>query len=183
MLHPRLAIGCALALGVAAAAEEAAKPGPRAISPYLARVLNEKLAAFELPKPAVAKPVVPSPIFYQEPRDPSVLVMPKVVVRDGRLPAANEVGPTATEIRALERQAMNHYLGSIDGLDRGFLNRFTIAQVWKKIPVVGTYVKTPFWLTNEERAMMWRENDRPLRVREEVRDLERLLRLGEAAKK
>lgn len=139
------------------------------------------MPAFAPARRTEAKPAPVSPIFYEEPRDPSVLVMPKVVVRDGRLPAPGELGPTRAEVRALEQQAMNHYLGSIDGLDRGFLNRFTLGQAWKKIPVLGEWVKTPFWLTNEERALMKYEEDRQVRVKEEVRDLQRLLRLGESS--
>jgi hypothetical protein len=50
--------------------------------------------------------------------------------------------------------AMDRYLGPSDGLDRGVLNRYSLAQLWKKIPILGAldFVGTPGEMSNEDRA-------------------------------
>jgi hypothetical protein len=52
-------------------------------------------------------------------------------------------------------EAMDRYLGGLDTLDRGFLNAYTLPELWSKIPILGAL---PFagpngTVTNEERAM------------------------------
>ncbi len=54
-----------------------------------------------------------------------------------------------------EEAAMDEYLGDTRGLDRGVLNRFTLPQLWRKIPVLGVlpFVGTELQISNQERAM------------------------------
>jgi hypothetical protein len=72
------------------------------------------------------------------------------IVRDSKI-------PTEDQILTYEARAditMNKYLGPSDGLDRGILNRYTLQQLWQKIPLLGTlpFVGTPAHMSNEDRG-------------------------------
>lgn len=103
-----------------------------------------------LARPASA-PIIPS-LFVPgaAPADEvqDLVRMPKVVVREEPMPSSGEVLTTS----GAAQLAMEEYLGDPDGLDRGFLNRFTIQQLWAHIPVLGYF---PFVgsQSNEDRAL------------------------------
>ena len=94
-------------------------------------------------------------------------------MREPRLPTSQEVMTP----KALERYAMNRYLGPENGFDRGFLNLFTIAQFWQKIPWIGRFIPAPFGsITNEQRAMMFYAGDERSRKMSDLLDLAALAR-------
>ena len=83
---------------------------------------------------------------------PGAELMPAFIVRDSKVPNAEQI--LTYEGRA--KIAMDKYLGPSDGLDRGMLNRFTLKQLWMKIPILLAFsiefVGTPVRMSNEERA-------------------------------
>jgi hypothetical protein len=178
----QFALGCCFAWVVAARAAEDAPKKTRAISPHLAEVFASKLPVYAPPPPRVPVPASTSPLLKTvaapgDAVDPNIVQLPRFIVRENQLPGAEEV-LTDTGRAQL---AMERYLGPENALDRGFLNRFTIGEYWKKIPLIGKVVKTPFWLTNEERALVYYKQDKEVRKREEMRELGRLLRIREPA--
>ena len=50
--------------------------------------------------------------------------------------------------------AMEHNIGGIDELDRGFLNAYTLPELWAKSPILGAlpFAGAPGTVTNQERA-------------------------------
>lgn len=125
-----------------------------------------------LPKAAPAAALAPSG-ESQAPADPSVVTMPNYVVQESKLPKASEV----MSDRAVAEFAMNRYLGSKDGLDRGFLNRVTIPELWKKIPIIGKILPPLIpSVTNEQRAMMYYYQDMRVQQMNDLLDLARMTR-------
>jgi hypothetical protein len=174
---PRLAfLGCLVCAVSVSAAEEPSKP-KRPISPHMAAVLASKLPAYAPTKRAEAKtPAVPALLNNDAPVDPNIVQLPKMIINDEKIIPTEAVLTEA----AREQLAMDRYLGGVDGLDRGFLNRFQIRQLWDKIPLLRR-IQTPFFLTNGQRAMIKYREDKAVRQREEMRDLTRLLHLSEPA--
>jgi hypothetical protein len=62
---------------------------------------------------------------------------------------------------------VDKYMGPSDGIDRGILNRFTLAQLWAKIPIIGRlpFVGTPVHVTQAERALDDAGANNPLRTK------------------
>jgi hypothetical protein len=177
MLHPRLALVCALALPTLATAEEAPAKR-RAISAHMAEVLAAKLPPYDPTKREAPKPAESSPVLTDTaPTDPNIVQLPKVIINEGRLPTPEEILTEA----ALAEIAMNRYLGSKDGLDRGFLNRFTIAQFWQKVPILGKIAPGLFGVTNEQRAMSLYRIDQQLRKKQNMLDLGSMLGTSDPA--
>jgi hypothetical protein len=77
-----------------------------------------------------------------------IVRLPNYIVRERRPPATEE---TLSETE-LAKVAMKNYLGPETGIDRGVLNLFQIATLWRKIPVLGRYRLVDFE-TNPERAL------------------------------
>jgi len=98
--------------------------------------------------------------------DPSVVRLPNYIVSEDRLPDATEVMTR----KALAEVAMNKYLGSKDGLDRGFLNRFTLPQLIGMIPLIGGFLPK-IGVTNEDRALQRYYEDERLRKMNSLLDL------------
>ena len=156
MEHPRRCLaGILLAFVttlVAAEDQSANAPSagiaPRPVSPRVAALLAAAAPKFQPPE---TPPAAPSPILRragqeESPRD--VVLLPRFIVRDRALPS-----PEVADKREFERKIMDQYLGPRNGFDRGVLNAVTIAQIWKKIPVLGSISPAPFnSITNEERA-------------------------------
>ncbi|MBS0662600.1 MAG: hypothetical protein JSR48_05005 [Verrucomicrobia bacterium] len=142
---PICALGLALS-SIAAFAED--RPDPKA--PGLSKRLSAELTA-TLPKydPAVAnRAETKVRLLREQPRN-GILRLPDYIVREPRVPDQREM---LTE-KGRDAVAMNTYLGPSDGLDRGFLNAFTLVGAWKKIPLLNRLPIVPFGsMTNEERA-------------------------------
>ena len=101
--------------------------------------------------------------------------LPDLVVNGLKdLPADDQVLTRKGE----ETAAMDEFLGAPHGLDRGVLNRFTLPQLWRKIPVLGVlpFVGTPLQISNEDRAMQMAE-------RADMEELKQLVSIGGAAGK
>jgi hypothetical protein len=121
----------------------------RAVSPHVAELLAASIPKFRPPAPAEKKSEPAEPTNHEGDKPANGIVrLPRYVVRESALPTPLEVMTK----RELEHYAMDRYLGPEDGFDRGFLNLFTIAGLWKKIPVLGQF---PFVgsETNEDRAL------------------------------
>jgi hypothetical protein len=79
-----------------------------------------------------------------------VTAMPAFTVRESKIPTEERI----LSYKGSAKVAMDRYLGPADGFDRGVLNRFTLPQLWKKIPILGwlPFVGTPAEMSNEERG-------------------------------
>ncbi len=69
-------------------------------------------------------------------------------------------------------EAMDKYLGSTDGWDRGFLNAYTLPELWSKVPLLGMipFAGPPGTVTNEERALRLYRADRRAELLKEQAD-------------
>jgi hypothetical protein len=167
-LHLGLAIAMAIGGSTAAAAEE--EPGSaRAITPHTAEMLASaaRRAQAKAAAGSTAAPTIPRVETDRPAND--IVRLPSYIVRERpmKLPEREEVMSEPD----LARIGTNRYIGLEDGLDRGFLNRFTIKSVWNKIPVLGKYPLLGFE-TNEERGLrLYRE----AKQREELESLMGLL--------
>jgi len=79
-----------------------------------------------------------------------IVTLPTVIVSPPRLPSSDEILSQKGRAEAL----MDKYLGARDGLDRGILNRITLAELWGKIPILRliNFIGPPGSMSNEERA-------------------------------
>jgi hypothetical protein len=118
-------------------------PGPT--SPELSAMIAAGLPKYAPPAP---RPAAPPPAAGDSPWGKPIL-LPQVVVRTRKLPSAGEVTGTAWE-PLLEKN-----LGSRDGLDRGVLNRYTLGELWQKIPLLNllNFIGTSGSMSNEQRAL------------------------------
>lgn len=148
-------------------AGEDAPKRERVVSSRVAEILNAAAPKYDPPSPAAEKspesasaaPAARSRL--SEPTVPAntIVRLPDYVVRERKpkpLPKYEEV----ISPRDLEKLAMQEFLGDERGFDRGFLNLFTVPQLWSKIPILG---QIPFGLgfeTNEQRAMRMYRADR-----------------------
>jgi len=84
---------------------------------------------------------------------PGISLLPAFIVRDARGPTEDHILTSSARAKI----AMDKYLGPSDGLDRGLLNRFTLRQLWMKIPILRAlpieFVGTPVRMSNEDRAL------------------------------
>jgi hypothetical protein len=170
LLGPVMAVGEESASAPTPQAEPATPPKhERAVSPHTAAVLAAGLPKFEAAKPAEKKTgTAQNPRSEDDKPANGIVRLPNYIVRESKLPTPLEVMTR----KELENYAMNRYLGPADGFDRGFLNLFTIAQLWQKIPLIGRFVAAPFGsMTNEQRAMLMYEEDERRRKMNELMDL------------
>lgn len=86
-----------------------------------------------------------------------IALLPAFIVRDTKIPNEDQILTSGAKAKV----AMNKYLGPSDGLDRGVLNRYTLRQLWEKIPILPRllpilgglqFVGTPVRMSNEDRA-------------------------------
>jgi hypothetical protein len=138
----------------------------RVVSSRVAEMLNAAAPKYEpLPtaaeKPAEAAQATPAArARLSVPTEPAntIVRLPDYVVRERKprpLPKYEEV----ISPRELEKLAMQEFLGDERGFDRGFLNLFNLASLWKKVPVLGQ-IPLPGFQTNEDRAMGMYRADR-----------------------
>jgi hypothetical protein len=84
---------------------------------------------------------------------PGITLLPAFIVRDTKIPNEDQILTS----KAKAKIAMDKYLGPSDGLDRGLLNRYTLKQLWMKIPMLRAFpiefVGTPVRMSNEDRAL------------------------------
>ena len=164
-----LTLCTALAATAARAAQEPEPKHERLISARTAQLIRASLPKYA-PAPA-AEPgaAAAAPAAHDADRPANGIVrLPDYIVREPRLPTAEQVMTR----RALEQYAMKKYLGPEDGFDRGFLNLFTFAQLWQKIPLLGQLLACPIpSMTNEQRAMVLYEEDERLRKMKDLMEM------------
>ena len=119
------------------------------------------------PAPAV---VSPAPAVSEAATSPGVVRMDPYVMLEKR-PLTDEAVMTD---KSWAEFAMDKYLGGLDQFDRGFLNAYTLPELWAKIPVIG---RLPFagpagTVTNEERAMRLLRLDQKADILREQKDFE-----------
>ena len=175
-------LGGVLLWGSVLYAEDAA-PGSkreRVISPRVAEILTAAAPKYEPPASATTgseagsagqSPASRRRLDRSEPSVPAntIIRLPEYVVTERKprpLPKYEEV----LSPRELEKLAMQEFLGPEDGFDRGFLNLFTVAGLWKKIPLLGQIPLAGF-MTNEERAMAMYRADREAKAWAEAMSL------------
>jgi hypothetical protein len=82
--------------------------------------------------------------------DAGITTMPAYTVREAKVPDEERILTYAGRAKV----AMDRYLGPSDSLDRGLLNRYTLPELWKRIPILGRlpFVGTPVHMSNEDRG-------------------------------
>ena len=148
----------------------------KVVSPQLSSVILEGLPRFESPQavrfdpakasgPGVESPIGPAPSFASV-----------------QLPAFDVTAlkdfPREEDVLTLKGQAeadMDEYLGDRHGLDRGVLNRYTLPELWRKIPVLGVlpFAGTQKSISNADRA-------KPMRLQATLKEMKELSALGES---
>jgi hypothetical protein len=129
-------------------------------------IFDAKPADLNVPDKAVS----PAPATPEAATTPGVVRMDPYVMLDKR-PLTEDAVMTD---RSWAEFAMDKYLGGLDQFDRGFLNAYTLPELWAKIPVIG---RLPFsgpagTLTNEERAMRLLRLDQKADILKEQKDFE-----------
>lgn len=146
----------------------------RSVSPRVAEMLAAAMPKYQGPMASPKRPELaePNEMEREKPAN-SIVRLPNYVVRESKLPTPIEVMTR----RELENYAMKRYIGPEDGLDRGVLNLFTLAGLWKKIPVLGHF---PFAgsETNEDRALRLHDEAERKRKMEELSGLMTLTKMA-----
>gem|GEM_PF-7022278 len=127
---------------------------PKSTSGYISSVIAAGLPKYDsLPKTtdsATAGTSIDGTAIHTT---PGIALLPAYIVRDAMIPNEDQI-PTS---KAKAKIAMDKYLGPPDGLDRGFLNRYTLRQLWMRIPILRglpiEFVGTPVRMSNEDRAL------------------------------
>jgi hypothetical protein len=136
---------------VAAGEAEGANDDSVSSSPRLSAEIAAGLPKFVPKKPeSTGKAGAENPVARQEAADPDISTLPAVTVTETKLPTDERI----LTFKGKAKKVMDLYMGDSDGLDRGVLNRFTLPQLWRKIPFLGKlpFVGTPGSMSNEDRA-------------------------------
>lgn len=133
-------------------ASPAAADDSHATSEYISSAIAEGLPKFvpKQPEGEPAKAAAEAAAKKASGSPSGITTMPAYTVREARTPTEEKL--MTFEARA--KVAMDKYLGASDNIDRGLLNRFTLPQLWKMIPVLGRlpFVGTPVHMGNEDRG-------------------------------
>lgn len=156
-----------------ASAATAGAAGPR--SAYLSAAIKAGLPMYLPPVPVEKLQIVtPFAVALPAAPDAALVRMEKVEVRAEPIPSEEQV---LTDLGKASL-AMPQYLGDPDGLDRGFLNRFTIEDLWRQVPLLGRFPLAGS-MTNEDRALMLAAQEERLSLRDYFKTL---LQLGRPPK-
>ena len=171
----------AAAADAAAQAEAATKvtsPAPaQTASPVISSMIAAGLPKYEpgAAKAATDKPA--SPAGSTEPdavaSKATIVHLTSMIVRNQRLPTPSEVMTDKEKAR----RGMDTYIGPENGIDRGFLNLFTIASLWQRLPFFGRFNLDGFE-TNEQRGLRLYK---AAELRQQFEDLNHLNSVGEKA--
>jgi len=141
-------------------------------SEKMTSIIRAGLPAYE-PKPAAPKNTGTNAAAQagapDSPVPAGVVRMRPFLTLEQRLPS--------TEVILTEKgkadMAMDKYIGDRYGLNRGVLNRYTIAELWKKIPVLGLipFGGPPGSTSNQEIALTQYDSDQLKESLEELRQL------------
>jgi len=171
-----LLVVAALTATITAAAEpEPAPPRQRAISPRLSAVITAPLPKYESAADGRTSRGAGRLAPEDRPKN-NIVRLPDYIVREPRLPDDAEV--LADQGRGII--AMRQYLGDSDGLFRGYLNAFTLGELWQKIPALGRIPFVPFGsVANQELALEVYDRVERKRRLQELMGLEALARQAE----
>lgn len=173
-----MAIGAEVSAAGGETAGGLAQSGPRNFSPHAAALLAAGLPKVEPLKSEETGLARKQTASSDETKPANGIVrLPKYVVREPKLPTPQEIMTP----KELENYAMNRYVGAEGGFDRGFLNLFTVAGLWKKIPVLGrfSFVGSE---TNAERGMrLYAEAERKRKMEELMNLMSLTKEAGDAA--
>jgi len=151
--------------------EPASVPG-RKVSEHVAELLAASTPHVDpiKPKPVEKNSGPLAPGVADKPAY-DIVRLPNFVVREPRVPSVEDVRTP----RGLEVYAMNKYLGAPNSFSRAVLNRFTIADAWKHVPILGRY---PWFSSPEATAVDMYYDDE---VRKKMADLYGLLAIAPKA--
>lgn len=135
-----------------------------ATSSYIRSVIAAGLPKFTPPRAqpsdvTISVPAAPSPAGV--PSD--VVALPAFTITEAKLPSARQTMTYSGWTQPL----VDKYMGPADGIDRGILNKYTLAQLWAKLPIIG---KLPFigpaaQMTLAERALDDAGANNPVRTK------------------
>jgi hypothetical protein len=137
---------------------------PHATSSYIRSIITAGLPKFtptQLPSNLAATNASTAPRPVGVPSD--VVAMPAFTITEAKLPTKRQTMTYAGWTQPL----VDKYMGPSDGIDRGILNRYTLAQLWAKIPIIGglPFVGTAVRMTQAERALDDAGANNPLRTK------------------
>jgi hypothetical protein len=144
------------------------------VSPAIASMITAGLPKYDATQSSTASvPAAVNEARSAQPSSATIVRLPAMIVRDRKLPDKSEI----LTKQEMTKQRMDTYIGPENGLDRGFLNLFTVADLWHHLPILGHYELAGFE-TNEERGLrLYKEAKR----REEIDELNGLSSLGQKA--
>jgi hypothetical protein len=162
MCHARKLALLSAAIIAARFADAAEDDTPHATSTYMMSAIASGLPRFD-PAKSEAAAAAPTASAPKQEAPSGVTVMPAYRITEAKLPTARQ----AMTYKGWTAPLVDKYLGPSDGLDRGVLNRLTLAQLWAKIPILGSlpFVGTPARMTLSERALDDAGANDPLRTK------------------
>jgi hypothetical protein len=148
--------------GLATAADEEA----HATSSYMLSAISAGLPKFDPAKSeavAAAAKAAAATEHAANTVPAGVMAMPAFTIMEKKLPRDHQLDTFSGWTQPL----VDKYMGPSDGLDRGVLNRFTLAQLWAKIPILGRlpFVGTAAQMSVGERALDDAGANNPLRTK------------------
>jgi hypothetical protein len=124
---------------------------PASTSSYISAAIAAGLPAYDPSRKAIDKASAgTSPDGRANQATSGIALLPAYIVRDVKIPDQDQI----LTYKGKAKIAMNKYIGPYDGLDRGVLNRYTLQELWQKIPILGAlpFVGTPAHMSNEARG-------------------------------
>jgi hypothetical protein len=147
-----------------AGSHDAADNDARETSSYIRSVISAGLPKFQAKQPQASAPSKNAGTAQGPTATASdVIAMPAFTITEAKLPSSRQTMTYAGWTQPL----VDKYMGPSDGIDRGILNRFTLAQLWAKIPIIGRlpFVGTAVQMSVAERALDDAGANNPLRTK------------------
>jgi hypothetical protein len=149
---------------LAEAPEDSSASDSHPTSSYIRSVIAAGLPKFQADRPhEKTEPTrdQATPASDATPKD--VIAMPAFTITESKLPTSRQIMTYAGWTQPL----VDKYMGPSDGIDRGVINRFTLAQLWAKIPIIGQlpFVGTAVRMTQAERGLDDAGANNPIRTK------------------
>jgi hypothetical protein len=131
----------------------ATEDDPHPTSAYIMSAISSGLPKFDPAKSevlaAAAQTAASAPKQAGTPA--GVTIMPAYTITEAKLPTTRQ----AMTYKGWTQPLVDKYLGPSDGIDRGVLNRYTLAQLWAKIPILGKlpFIGTAVSMSQSDRAL------------------------------
>lgn len=130
----------------------ATEDDPHPTSAYIMSAISSGLPKFDPAKSEVFVAAAQAASAPKQAGSPAgVTIMPAYTITEAKLPTSRQ----AMTYKGWTQPLVDKYLGPSDGIDRGILNRNTLAQLWAKIPMLGKlpFIGTAVNMSQSDRAL------------------------------